>query len=55
MPTLDLTGLRIDKLNFDMRLWREGEKTLWEVTKGDPSAVEHRPFAIGPDGPWSRD
>jgi glycogen debranching enzyme len=51
MPTLELSGLRVDGKSFDLKLWREGEETAWEVTKGDPSAIEYRRFAIGEDGP----
>lgn len=51
MPTLALSGLRIDGKSFDLKLWREGEETAWQVTKGDPSAIEYKRFAIGEDGP----
>jgi hypothetical protein len=30
---------------LDLRLWREGEATLWEVTRGPAKMVEHRSFA----------
>ena len=51
MPSLALSGLRIDGKSFDLKLWREGEETAWQVTKGDPSAIEYKRFAIGEDGP----
>lgn len=51
MPTLALSGLRIDGKSFDLKLWREGEETAWQVTKGDPSAIEYKRFAIGEDSP----
>ena len=30
---------------FDLRFWREGEATRWEVTRGDAKMVEPRSFA----------
>jgi hypothetical protein len=32
--------LRVGKHKIDIRFWREGEQTLFEVTKGDPKLVE---------------
>jgi hypothetical protein len=30
---------------LDIRFWREGERTAFEVLKGDPKLVEHRDIA----------
>jgi hypothetical protein len=35
----------VGKHKIDIRFWREGEETLFEVTKGDPQLVERRAFA----------
>jgi hypothetical protein len=32
--------LRIGKHKLDIRFWREGEQTAFEVIKGDPKLVE---------------
>jgi glycogen debranching enzyme len=45
MPDLELFDLRINGGVFDLKLWREGERTLWNVTRGDAEVVEHRSFA----------
>jgi glycogen debranching enzyme len=49
MPDLQLTDLRLGAKVFDLRFWREGEATRWEVTRGDAGAVETRAVARGPD------
>jgi glycogen debranching enzyme len=48
MPDLVLRNLRIDRTSLDLRLWREGSQTRWEVLKGDASRVRQRSFASGP-------
>ena len=40
LPDLAVYDLRIGKHKFDIRFWREGEETAFEVTKGDPKVVE---------------
>jgi glycogen debranching enzyme len=47
LPDLTLHGLRAGDHGFDLRLWRDGADTRWEVLKGDPARVEHRAAAIG--------
>jgi glycogen debranching enzyme len=49
LPDLTLIDLKVGKQSFDLRCWRDGEKTLWEVLKGDPHAVGHRSYASGSD------
>jgi glycogen debranching enzyme len=49
LPDLRLTDLRLGDKVFDLRFWREGDATSWEVTRGDAKAVEARAFARGPD------
>ena len=40
LPDLTVRDLRIGKHKFDIRFWREGEQTAFEVTKGNPKLVE---------------
>ena len=42
LPDLTVHDLRIGKHMLDIRFWREGEQTAFEVIKGDPKLVEHR-------------
>jgi glycogen debranching enzyme len=48
MPDLVLRDVRIDKMSFDLRFWRDGAATRWEVLKGDPGRVRPLSFASGP-------
>jgi hypothetical protein len=48
MPNLVLRNLRIDRMSLDLRFWREGSETRWEVLKGDASRVRPLAFASGP-------
>jgi glycogen debranching enzyme len=45
LPDLTLTDLRLGKRSFDLRFWREGDETRFEVLKGDALAVERRSLA----------
>ena len=47
LPDLTLRDLTLDRITFDIRIWREGEATRWEVLKGDKSKVIQRDFASG--------
>ncbi len=40
LPDLTIRDLRISKHKLDIRFWREGEETAFQVTKGDPKLVE---------------
>jgi hypothetical protein len=40
LPDLTVCDLRIGKHKLDIRFWREGEQTAFEVIKGDPGVVE---------------
>jgi hypothetical protein len=40
LPDLTLHDLRIGNHMLDIRFWREGEQTMFEVMKGDPKLVE---------------
>jgi glycogen debranching enzyme len=42
LPDLALSDLRLGNRVFDMRFWRDGEETRFEVLKGDARAVERR-------------
>ncbi|HUC71218.1 MAG TPA: trehalase family glycosidase, partial [Stellaceae bacterium] len=41
LPDLAVHDLRLGKHKLDIRFWREGEDTAFEVIKGDPKLVEH--------------
>jgi glycogen debranching enzyme len=41
---LEVSELRFGAEKFDLRLRREGEKTVMDVLKGDPSILARRPF-----------
>jgi glycogen debranching enzyme len=40
LPDLTVQDLRVGKHKLDIRFWREGEQTAFEVIKGDPKLVE---------------
>jgi len=40
LPDLTIQDLRVGKHKLDIRFWREGEETAFEVIKGDPKLVE---------------
>jgi hypothetical protein len=40
LPDLTVQDLRIGKHKLDIRFWREGAETAFEVIKGDPKLVE---------------
>jgi hypothetical protein len=40
LPDLAIHDLRLGRHKLDIRFWREGEQTAFEVTKGDPKLVE---------------
>ncbi len=49
LPDLTVMDLQVGKQNFDLRFWRDGDKTRWEVLKGDHDAVARRSYASGSD------
>jgi glycogen debranching enzyme len=49
LPDLTVMDLQVGKRNFDLRFWRDGERTHWEVLKGDRDAVGRRSCASGID------
>jgi glycogen debranching enzyme len=40
LPDLTVQDLHVGKHKLDIRFWREGEETAFEVSKGDPKLVE---------------
>jgi glycogen debranching enzyme len=42
LPDLTVLDLRVHRQIFDIRFWREGERTEFEVLRGDPGLVERR-------------
>jgi glycogen debranching enzyme len=45
MPELTLCDLRMDDQIFDIRFWRDGPATRWDVIRGDPTHVVQHSFA----------
>jgi len=44
LPDLTMFDLRVGEHRLDIRFWRDGGETQFEVLRGDPKAVEHRSF-----------
>jgi glycogen debranching enzyme len=42
LPDVTLTDLRLGRQRFEIRFWRDGKKTLFEVRKGKREAVERK-------------
>jgi glycogen debranching enzyme len=42
LPDVKLIDLRLGRRRFDIRFWRDGKETLFEVLKGQHSAVERK-------------
>jgi glycogen debranching enzyme len=42
LPDVKLIDLRLGRRRFDIRFWRDGNETLFEVLKGNRSAVERK-------------
>jgi glycogen debranching enzyme len=51
LPNLEISDLRVGAEKFDLRFWRDGERTRWEVLKGDKSAIIPRSFASASELP----
>jgi glycogen debranching enzyme len=47
MPDVTLIDLRLGRKMMDLRFWRDGEETKFEVLRGDASSVALRPIADG--------
>jgi glycogen debranching enzyme len=48
LPDLSLMDLRMGRHRFDVRFWRDGRRSHFEVTKGDAGRVVARNCASGP-------
>ena len=44
LPDLTVTDLRLDQHQFDIRFWREGDKTKFDVLRGDKKMIEYSPI-----------
>jgi hypothetical protein len=44
LPDLTLLDLHLGRQKFDLRFWRDGDETQFEVLKGNPSAVVRSSF-----------
>jgi hypothetical protein len=47
LPDVTLTDLRLGRRRFDIRFWRDGDKTRWGVLKGNHDAIARRGYASG--------
>jgi glycogen debranching enzyme len=45
LPDLTVIDMRVGQHKLDIRFWREGERTEFEVIKGDAAMVERRDMA----------
>jgi hypothetical protein len=45
LPDLTLLDLHVGRHRFDIRFWRDGDETQFEVLKGDPKAVVRSSFS----------
>jgi len=45
LPDLTVTDLRMDQHQFDIRFWREGDETKFEVLRGDERMIECSPMS----------
>jgi hypothetical protein len=46
LPDLTIKDLRVGKRIYDVKFWREGQSSKWEVLRGDPARVVQRSFAV---------
>jgi hypothetical protein len=46
LPDMTLLDLRLGQSVLDIRFWREGDSTQFEVLRGDPDAVEVRSISL---------
>jgi hypothetical protein len=44
LPDLTVLDLRLGAAQFDIRFWRDGDETRFEVLRGDSRAVLRRRF-----------
>ena len=44
LPDLTLLDLHVGRRRFDIRFWRDGDETQFEVLKGDPKAIVRSSF-----------
>jgi len=55
LPDVTLTDLRLGRRRFDIRFWRDGKETLFEVQRGNRGAVARRAVsALPPLSPAAR-
>jgi glycogen debranching enzyme len=46
LPDVMLTDLRLGRERFDIRFWRDGNDTVFEVLAGNPDAVKRKSIAL---------
>ena len=47
LPDVTLSDLRDGKRKFNIRFWREGIQTRWDILKGDPATIVSRAYSTG--------
>jgi glycogen debranching enzyme len=52
LPDLTIRDLRLGEQMFDIRFWRDGATTRWDVIKGDPSRVVQHNFSGAASERW---
>jgi hypothetical protein len=50
---LSVLDLRLGTALFDIHFWRDGGETRFDVLRGDPGAVQSRPFGARLEFPRS--
>jgi glycogen debranching enzyme len=45
LPDLTVRNLRIAKQSFELRFWRDGERSRWEVLQGEADMIAQRSYA----------
>ena len=46
LPDVTVTDLRLGRQRFDIRFWRDGKETVFNVLKGKSDAVERMSIAL---------
>jgi hypothetical protein len=54
LPDVQLSDLRLGKRRFDIRFWRRGKETVFEVLSGKREAVERRSIVLTGRAPGDR-
>jgi hypothetical protein len=47
LPDITIKDLQLGQGEFEIRFWRDGLATRWEVLKGDPGVIMNSSFTTG--------